>query len=90
MTSYVYSELYDSSFELRVENIKSFLQLSSSNSQTHTKTELVSLNVFVYHGIPQKYVNHICVRCYDLFPNILFYAMYNAVRHGVFTFPLPF
>jgi hypothetical protein len=29
MTSYIYSELYDSSFELRVENIKFFLYLYS-------------------------------------------------------------
>jgi len=39
----------------------------SLNLQTHTNTEFVSLNVYVYHGIPQRCVNHICIRYYDLF-----------------------
>jgi len=50
----------------------------------------MSLNVYVYHGIPQKCVNHICVMYYALFPNTLFYAMCIAVSRGVITYPLPF
>jgi hypothetical protein len=50
----------------------------------------MSLNVYVYHGTPQKCVNHTCVKCYDLFPQILFYAMCNVVGYNVITCALSF